>query len=88
MNTKDWADQYRYELEKVASARAATLESLLFANDFEACRGWLNEWEAEDHQADSLPKRYRKILDQLKCDSEALLRRADRTQHISNSVLQ
>ncbi len=54
----DWADQYRDELEKQSSARAAQVESLLTTGDYEAIREWLCEWEAEDKAPDSQRNRY------------------------------
>jgi hypothetical protein len=62
----EWADQYRAEIEKLASARAAQLESLLITGDFTACREWLNEWEAEDSASDSLREKYRQTVTRLK----------------------
>lgn len=50
----EWADQYRNEIEKQSSARAAQVESLLFSGDYEAIREWLSEWESEDKSPDSL----------------------------------
>jgi len=55
----DWADQYQGELEKQCSARAAQVESLLIAGDYEAIREWLCEWEEEDKVSGSLRSRYR-----------------------------
>jgi hypothetical protein len=55
----DWADQYQSEIEKQASARAAQIESLLIAGDYEATRDWLRQWEEEDKEPDSLRQRYR-----------------------------
>jgi hypothetical protein len=62
----EWAQQYRAEIEKLASARAAQLESLLITGDFTACREWLNEWEAEDSFPDSLREKYRQTVTRLK----------------------
>lgn len=50
----DWADQYRGELEKQSSTRAAQVESLLSAGDYEAIREWLDQWKAEDNARNSL----------------------------------
>ncbi len=44
----DWASQYRSDLEKQSSARAAQVESLLTVGDYEAIREWLDQWEQED----------------------------------------
>ncbi len=55
----DWADQYRGELEKECSARAAQVESLLIAGDYEAICEWLNQWQQEDKDPDSIRQRYR-----------------------------
>ncbi len=55
----DWVDQYLAELEKQSDARAAQIESLLTAGDYEAIREWLSEWESEDKEPGSLRSRYR-----------------------------
>jgi chromosome segregation and condensation protein ScpB len=55
----EWTSQYRGELEKQSSSRAAQVESLLTAGDYEAIREWLGEWEAEDKAPNSLYQRYR-----------------------------
>lgn len=62
----EWADQYRGELEKQSDARAAQVESLLIAGDYEAIREWLSEWEAEDKAPDSLRNRYCQARSQLR----------------------
>jgi hypothetical protein len=62
----EWADQYRAEIEKQSSARAAQVESLLTAGDYEAIREWLCEWEAEDKAPDSLCNRYCQARSQLR----------------------
>jgi hypothetical protein len=54
----EWADQYRAEIEKLSSARAAQVESLLTDGDYEAIREWLNQWEQEDKVPDSLRNHY------------------------------
>ena len=46
----EWADQYRAEIEKQASARAAQLESLLIVGDYQACREFLDMWESEKYR--------------------------------------
>ena len=56
---QEWAEQYRSELEKQSSARAAQIESLLTAGDYEAIREWLDQWEQEDKAPDSLRYQYR-----------------------------
>jgi hypothetical protein len=61
----EWADQYRAEIEKECSARAAQIESLLIAGDFDAIREWLDQWEAEDKAPDSLRSRYREARSEL-----------------------
>jgi hypothetical protein len=63
---QDWADQYRSELEKQSSARAAQIESLLTAGGYEAIRDWLRQWENEDKEPDSLRQRYRSARSQLR----------------------
>lgn len=55
----EWADQYLAELEKQSDARAAQVESLLTAGDYEAIREWLAQWLAEDSSIHSLLNRYR-----------------------------
>ena len=62
----EWADQYRNEIEKQSSARAAQVESLLFSGDYEAIREWLSEWESEDKSPDSLWQRYRESRSKLR----------------------
>jgi hypothetical protein len=61
----EWADQYRGEVEKQSSARAAQIESLLIAGDYEAIREWLTQWEEEDKAPDSLRSRYREARSEL-----------------------
>jgi exonuclease III len=55
----EWADQYRAEIEKQASARAAQLESLLIVGDYQACREFLDMWESDDSESGSLREKYR-----------------------------
>jgi ribosomal 50S subunit-associated protein YjgA (DUF615 family) len=62
----DWTDQYRSEIEKQSSARAAQIESLLTAGDYEAIRDWLRQWEEEDKDPDSLRQRYRSARSELR----------------------
>lgn len=62
----DWADQYRSDLEKQSSARAAQVESLLTAGDYEAIREWIDEWETEDKAPDSPRQRYCETRSQLR----------------------
>jgi hypothetical protein len=62
----DWADQYHSELEKQSSARAAQVESLLIAGDYEAIREWLTQWEEEDKVSGSLRSRYRETRRELR----------------------
>ena len=61
-----WAEQYRSELEKQSSARAAQIESLLTTGDYEAIREWLDQWEQEDKAPDSLRYQYRKARRELR----------------------
>jgi hypothetical protein len=63
---QDWAEQYRTELEKQSSARAAQVESLLIAGDFDAIGEWLAQWESEDKAPDSLSSRYRQARCELR----------------------
>jgi fructose-bisphosphate aldolase class 1 len=58
----EWVEQYRGELEKQCSARAAQVESLLFVGDFEAIIDWLNQWQQEDERPNSLRKCYRRAV--------------------------
>jgi hypothetical protein len=62
----EWASQYRAEIEKQSSARAAQIESLLIAGDFDAIREWLDQWEAEDKAPDSLRQRYARARKELR----------------------
>lgn len=62
----DWVEQYRSELEKECSARAAQIESLLIAGDYEAIREWLTQWEEEDKVSGSLRSRYREARSELR----------------------
>jgi hypothetical protein len=63
---QEWASQYRAEIEKESSARAAQIESLLIAGDFEAIREWLAQWEAEDEAPGSVRQRYRSVRSELR----------------------
>jgi ribosomal 50S subunit-associated protein YjgA (DUF615 family) len=63
---QEWADQYRAEIEKESSARAAQVESLLIAGDYEAVREWLDQWESEDKAPGSLRSRYRETRSELR----------------------
>ncbi len=76
----DWVDQYRSELEKQSSARAAQLESLLTAGDYEAIREWLTQWEREDKAPGSLRQRYREVRSQFRQER-------DRQHQLYGSVL-
>ncbi len=62
----DWADQYRGELEKQSSARAAQIEALLIAGDFDAIREWVDQWQSEDSSRNSLLNRYREARSQFR----------------------
>ena len=57
-NLSDWVEQYRSELEKQSSARAAQIESLLTVGDYEAVREWICQWQGEDSLPDSHWQRY------------------------------
>lgn len=61
----EWADQYRAEIEKQASARAAQLESLLIVGDYQACREFLDMWESDDSESGSLREKYRETVTRL-----------------------
>lgn len=78
----EWADQYRSELEKQSSARAAQVESLLTAGDYEAIREWLDQWEAEDKAPNSLHNRYREARSKLREE-----RQRQRQRQLYGSVL-
>jgi hypothetical protein len=78
----DWADQYRSEIEKQSSARAAQIESLLIAGDYDAIRDWLRQWEEEDKDPDSLRQRYRSARSELRKE-----RYRQRQQQLYGSVL-
>ena len=79
---QDWADQYRSELEKQSSARAAQIESLLTAGDYEAIREWLSLWEAEDKAPNSLYQQYREARRELRQE-----RCRQRQQQLYGSVI-
>lgn len=66
----DWVDQYRAELEKNASSRAATIEGLLLAGDYQACHDWLEQWQEEDNSEESPAYKYnqaKKLLRLSRC---------------------
>lgn len=65
-STKDWADQYQAEVNKEASERAAIVESLLISGDFNAIREWLDLWEEEDKDPNSLRQKYNVAYAKLK----------------------
>ena len=77
-----WAEQYRSELEKQSSARAAQIESLLTTGDYEAIREWLDQWEQEDKAPDSLHYQYRSARLELRQE-----RYRQRTQQLYGSIL-
>lgn len=62
----EWAEQYRAETEKLASQRAAQLESLLIASDYQACHEFLNQWEEDDFDPESTAAKYAEIKRQLR----------------------
>ncbi len=78
----EWADQYRAEIEKQSSARAAQIESLLIAGDFDAIREWLDQWQSEDKEPGSLRSRYREARQELRQE-----RYRQRQQQLYGSVL-
>ena len=78
----DWASQYRGELEKECSARAAQVESLLIAGDYEAIREWLDQWQQEDKEPGSLRSRYRETRQELRLE-----RYRQRQRQLYGSVL-
>jgi hypothetical protein len=78
----EWADQYRAEIEKQSSARAAQIESLLIAGDFDAIREWLDQWQSEDKEPGSLRSRYREARLELRQE-----RYRQRQQQLKGSVL-
>jgi hypothetical protein len=78
----DWADQYRGELEKQSSARAAQVESLLIAGDFDAIREWIDQWQLEDKAPDSLRNRYQELRSELRKE-----RYRQRQQQLYGSVI-
>lgn len=55
---EEWCDQYRAELEKNTSSRAATIEGLLLAGDYQACHDWLSQWQEEDNSEESPAYKY------------------------------
>lgn len=78
----DWADQYRAELEKQSSARAAQVESLLMAGDYPAIAEWLQQWQAEDKDPESIYQRYRNARSSLRKE-----RYRQRSQQLYGSVI-
>jgi hypothetical protein len=80
---QEWAEQYRAEIEKQSSARAAQVESLLSAGDYEAIREWLEQWEADDKAPDSPSSRYREVRSELRKE-----RYRKRQQQLYGSVIE
>lgn len=78
----EWADQYRGELEKQSSTRAAQIEALLMNADYEAIAEWLEEWQAEDKTPDSLYQRYRNARSELRKE-----RYRQRQQRLYGSII-
>ncbi|HEY9707700.1 MAG TPA: hypothetical protein V6D48_05800 [Oculatellaceae cyanobacterium] len=78
----DWADQYRGDLEKQSSSRAAQIEALLMSADYEAIAEWLQQWQAEDNTRNSLYQRYRKARSELREE-----RYRQRQQRLYGSVI-
>jgi hypothetical protein len=62
----EWADQYRAEIEKLASRRAAQLESLLIAEDYQACHEFLAQWEEDDLHPESTAAKYAEVRRKLR----------------------
>ena len=77
----DWADQYKAELSKQSADRAALLEGLIFASDFDAIIDWLNQWQQEDSVPNSLAQKYQQTLTLLRlkqwCQSKGEVSTAD-----------
>ncbi len=78
----DWADQYRGELEKQSSTRAAQIEALLMNADYEAITEWLKQWQVEDKAPDSQFMRYRNARSELREE-----RYRQRSQQLYGSVI-
>jgi hypothetical protein len=79
---QEWACQYQAELEKQSSARAAQVESLLTAGDYEAIAEWLQQWQAEDKDSESIYQRYRNARSELRKE-----RYRQRQQQLYGSVI-
>jgi hypothetical protein len=62
----DWCDQYKAELEKIASARAAHIEELLIALNHDAAIDWLKQWKQDDAQPDSVAYQYQQAVNLLR----------------------
>jgi hypothetical protein len=77
----DWASQYKGELSKQSADRAALLEGLIFASDFDAIIDWLNQWQQEDSVPNSLAQKYQQTLTLLRlkqqCQSKGEVSTAD-----------
>ncbi len=66
MSISEQAEQCRDALEKQSASRASQIESLLTAGDYEAIREWIDEWESEDKELNSLHQQYREARSQLR----------------------
>ncbi|HEY9599345.1 MAG TPA: hypothetical protein V6D33_16905 [Cyanophyceae cyanobacterium] len=67
----DWIDQHRAELEKEVSNRAAVIEGLLLAGDYQACHDWLLQWQEEDNSKESPVYKYNQAKTLLRCFGNA-----------------
>jgi hypothetical protein len=81
----DWCDQYRAELEKNASERAAIIEGLLLVGDYQACRDWLDQWQEEDNSEESPAYKYNQAKTLLRCNglAQRSTERSRRSQPLS-----
>jgi hypothetical protein len=47
---EEWADQLQAEHEKLSAQRAAMIEGLLIAKDYQGCIDLITEWKADDEK--------------------------------------
>lgn len=63
---EDWADQYLHELQTQSEWRSNMLQGLIAAQDYEACREFIDEWEQDDKHPNSLAQKYNRAAGRLR----------------------